>query len=271
MDRVLFLGDFSENSTNVSQKRELEKLCDLMAVDFRRNPREATAATKGTWDLIIYSKCNELTIDAFLGPSKKLMWFMDPLGPNFDENVARAAQCDVIVCALTRPYQRHLEIWDSESPKSIHFLEEGFDEEVDKYYREINWKRDIGFIGSLHSKSRANYHNALSFDVITASRLNHNKEVGATKINLNFTHGGCSDRVYKVMAAGGFLLSEPWDHCPFIPGKEIALFSGVYSLHKQIRYYLRNNEERERIAITGHHAVQKYTRQRWAEKILHGS
>ena len=121
MDRVLFLGDFSANSTNVSQARELNKLCQLMTVDFRKRPREAIAAAKGKWDLIIYSKCNELTIDAFLGPSKKLMWFMDPLGPNFDRNVERAAQCDVIVCSIWDAYQRHTEIWDTNF-KQIEFL-----------------------------------------------------------------------------------------------------------------------------------------------------
>ena len=70
------------------------------------------------------------------------------------------------------------------------------------------------------------------------------------------------------MAAGGFLLSEPWPNCPFENYKEIVLFSSPDELQKKIDYYLSHEDEREEIAKAGYHAVQKYTRKRWAEKIL---
>lgn len=98
----------------------------------------------------------------------------------------------------------------------------------------------------------------------------HSKVVSQTKINLNFTEGGTSDRTYKVLASRGFLLTEPWDGMEgdFIVGKDLDVFNNVEELRDKIEYYLKSERIRNRIANNGYKTVKKFDRINWAKKIL---
>ena len=263
--KVLFFGVFSENSTNISQANAFEKNgCKVTRHDFRANPQ--LPADEG-YDLIFYSKCNELGIDAVQKyKGIKCLWYMDPLNGNYNDHFREKLKYIDFACfALYEPFRKSQQ---GDSHQYCYLIEEGFDPDVDQCHLGEEWKYEVSFIGNLYNQSRKDYHKAVNFDVIKCSRLEHPIKVAQSKINLNFTDGGTSDRAYKIMASGGFLLSEPWPGCPFKQCIEFDTFYTGRDLKKRIKYYLHNWEEREEIAQAGMEAVQKFSRTNWAKRIL---
>ncbi len=261
--KVLFFGVFSKDSTNISQANAFEKNgCEVTRHDFRANPQ--LPEDKG-YDLIFYSKCNELGMDAIQKyKGIKCLWYMDPMNGNYNDSLkAKFPLVDFITFALYDPWV------NSQHYATPSFLiEEGFDPDVDNCHLGEEWKHEVSFIGNLYNQSRKDYHKEVDFDVIKCSRLEHPIKVAQSKINLNFTDGGTSDRAYKVMASYGFLLTEYWEGCPFIHKKEIVLFEGAEDLKNKIKYYQKNWHERIKIATQGHISVLKFSRTNWAKRIL---
>lgn len=85
-----------------------------------------------------------------------------------------------------------------------------------------------------------------------------------SKININITlhciESGVPQRVFDVMAAGGFMLSNYQKELEelFVPGEEIVLYHNLEELEKLTEYYLTHEEERIRIAENGKKKVLKY-------------
>ena len=128
----------------------------------------------------------------------------------------------------------------------------------------------MSFIGNLRNK-RVDYHKNIPFKVISdAYAEKHSLAVSQTKINLNFTEGGTSDRTYKVLASRGFLLTEPWRvmENDFTVGEDLDIFTNVNELKEKIDYYLNNEIEMDRIRTNGYGKVQKFSRIMWAKKII---
>ena len=81
------------------------------------------------------------------------------------------------------------------------------------------------------------------------------------KINLNITlhciETGVSQRVFDVMAAGGFMLSNYQQELEelFVDGEDIVLYHNMQELQEKVEYYLTHDEERERIAKNGQQKV----------------
>lgn len=260
--KVLFFGVFSKDSTNISQANAFERNgCEVTRHDFRANPQ--LPEDKG-YDLIFYSKCNELGIDAVdKYKGIKCLWYMDSMNGNYNDSLkAKFSLVDFITFALYDPW-----VNSQHYATPCYLIEEGFDPDVDIWnYRP--YIHDVSFIGNLYNKSRQDYRKEIEFDIIKCSRIDHPIRVRYSKINLNFTDGGTSDRAYKVMAAGGFLLSESWPGCPFDDGIEFDTFENSKELKQKIKYYLRNQEKRIEIAEAGYKAVQKFSRTNWAKRIL---
>lgn len=82
-----------------------------------------------------------------------------------------------------------------------------------------------------------------------------------SKININITlhciETGASQRIFDVMGAGGFLLSNYQKELVelFIPGEEIVLFHNEQELVELVDYYMEHEEERKRIARNGQKKV----------------
>jgi len=261
--RVLFFGVFTKDSTNISQANAFEKNgCKVIRHDFRRNPQ--LPADEG-YDLIFYSKCNELGIDAVEKyKGIKCLWYMDPMNGNYNDSLkAKFPLVDFICFALHEPW-----IESQHYGTPAYLIEEGFDPDIDECYWVEESKYEISFIGNLYNQSRKDYHKEVNFDIIKCSRLEHPIKVAQSKINLNFCDGGTSDRAYKIMASHGFLLSEHWPNNPFMKDVDYIEFNNVDDLKKLIKYYLLHRDERKIIAAIGYHSVQKYSRTNWAKRIL---
>lgn len=81
------------------------------------------------------------------------------------------------------------------------------------------------------------------------------------KININNTlhciETGACQRIFEVMAAGGFLISNYQKELEelFVPGKEIVLYHNEEELLQLVDYYLTHEKEREEIARNGQRKV----------------
>jgi len=94
----------------------------------------------------------------------------------------------------------------------------------------------------------------LSYDVLT-------KVYKESKINLNVTlhciETGIPQRVFDIMAAGGFLLTNYQEEIEefFVPGEDLAVYHNEQELEELVEYYLNHEVERERIARNGQRKV----------------
>jgi hypothetical protein len=265
--KILFLGVFSPRSTNVSQYQALERIgCEVFAVDFRANPvtPSGLAAQCKAWnpDLVLFSKCNELDNEVMdvCGDARTVYWYMDPVNGNWAPAVEKMKRADIVYCNIWDAYEAAKEFCNA------HHLHEGFDPLVDRLQMQ-DYFYDVTFIGGLHG-DRAEY--ADCFEHLTGRYGDdHARAVAASKINLNFTSGGASDRVYKIMAAGGFLLTEYWPHMEddFVDGEDLQVFEGKDDLKENIDFFLRHDLLRRRIASNGYLKVQKFNRTAWAKRI----
>ncbi len=84
-----------------------------------------------------------------------------------------------------------------------------------------------------------------------------------SRINLNMTNrpisSGIPQRVYDIMGAGGFLLSnyQPELAEYFEIGEELVVYESQRDLLEKIAYYLAHEEERRKIAARGRRAIEE--------------
>lgn len=86
----------------------------------------------------------------------------------------------------------------------------------------------------------------------------------ASRINLNMTmrpiETGLSQRIWDVLACGGFLLTNYQAEIPdyFEIGRDLETYESMAELEEKIQYYLTHEAERMEIAIRGYEKVAAY-------------
>lgn len=109
----------------------------------------------------------------------------------------------------------------------------------------------------------------LNIEGITAyPTVDYNSELpkayALSRINLNITlhsiTSGIPLRVFDIMGAGGFVLSNYQPEIPelFEIGKEIEVFHSIPELKEKVDYYLTHEDERAKIAKKGYEKTAKY-------------
>lgn len=280
MKRILFIAVFNPQSTNVSQADGFRKNgCEVIEFNYRviaskigndeRDKKLVDLCKEKKPDAVVFSKCNEIkswVVSECNKYSKTILWYMDPLNQNFNQSLIKKIMlCNLMFCALQEPYKKAMEIGGNK----IHFLQEGFDHTAN-FPVDVPYEYDYSFIGNPRGW-RMKYVQALNIPIIqNAYGKEHSKAVSETKINLNFTDGGTSDRTYKVLASKGFLLTEPWKNMEddFENGEDLDIFNNIDELREKINYYLKHEDERLKIAEQGYQTVQKFDRINWAKKII---
>lgn len=277
--KVLFIGSFDSQSTNISQVDAFERAgCKVLMYDYKKPLSGAKGEAsyhevvelRKSFDpqLVLFSKCREFPLwvmDAYEDVIK-VLWYMDPVNGNYTQR---------LVDLMRRSNLVYCNIWEAaEKSQSLgipaaQFLQEGFDRTVDRPM-PVDEKFDVSFIGCPRGE-RAPLCQAVGAEVIRgAYREEHARAVCRSRINLNFTEGGSSDRSYKVMAAGGFLLTQPWPHMEddFSPEVDLDIFKSEKDLKTQVKKYLAHPRLRRSIAWSGNRTVQKFTRDAWVARIL---
>jgi Glycosyl transferases group 1 len=277
--KVLFVAVFSYTSDNNSQSRGLQAAgCQVIEYNYRiqasqlgsqeaRDKDIVAVCYKECPDLVLFSKCNGVhfsVVDECNCIAKTALWYMDPMSNFNQELIDKIRRCTYTFCALPEPLkesQRH--------STRAYFLHEGYDSDIDKPV-DAAYKYDVSFIGHCRGE-RGRYQRKYGFHNYTdAYNKEHSMAVAETKINLNFTEGGTSNRTYKVLAARGFLLTQTWPTMDrdFVDGKDLVTFKNEDEFEAKIKYYLNNEEERKAIAEHGYNTVQKFTRYNWAKDLL---
>jgi hypothetical protein len=281
--KILFVGVFDTNrrSTNTSQLLSFKRLgYEVTGYNYRqrallsgRRARDLNlyeTILKGKFDLVIFSKCNGISLALFEKAkelTKTCLWFMDAL-VNYDKEMRiKTTLVDYFCCD-----KKNVLSIASELNENSYQVCEGYDEDVDKPY-ELEKEYDISFIGSLHS-DRTAFIDSIDQDVSVINNAygsQHAMEVSKTRINLNFcTDAGASDRVYKIMAAGGLLMSNDWEGREehFTDGQDCVIFENAEDLNNKINYYLQNPKVAEQVAKQGCETVKVFNRAGWASKIV---
>lgn len=100
----------------------------------------------------------------------------------------------------------------------------------------------------------------------------HNKVVSASKIMLDKTRtpeiwGAISARVYRTLAAKGFLLMRHIEglETQFTPGKDIETFKDTEECIDKIAQYLKDELHRKEIAASGYHRA--ITENTWRQRL----
>lgn len=278
--KILFVAVFNKTSTNWAQSKAFqENGHEVIEFDYRHvasqignNSRDnilIEMCNNEKPDVVIFSKCNEIHYRVVVECNKvceTILWYMDPVNGQFSHSlIDKINRCSHTFCALWDSYQKAKGIGGDR----VHFLQEGFDH-IQNYPVDVEYEHDVSFIGVLRNK-RVDYHKTIGFPVISnAYGEEHSVAVSKTKINLNFTEGGTSDRTYKVLASKGFLLTEPWPNMEddFTIGEDLDIFTNEEELKEKIAYYLENEDERLRIAENGYKTVQKFSRINWAKELI---
>jgi len=283
MTKILFIGvfDADRKSTNTSQLLSFKKLGHQVAgYNYRekalklgnqeRDAHLISVVENNKFDLVVYSKCNVVSEEVFKRIQQlthTCLWFMDPLVSYNDEMRRKTRLVDYFCCDKINVLEEALKI----NTSSFHVCE-GYDEDIEKPH-DVEKIHDVSFIGNIYG-DREEMIKQISHPIRVISDAHgaaHALQASKTKINLNFcTSNGASDRVYKILAARGFLLTNDWTgrQDMFNDKKDFVIFDNVSDLNEKIEYYLVNQEEASKIAKHGNKTVKQYTRLKWAEKIV---
>jgi hypothetical protein len=277
--KILVVGVFNENSTNNGIANGFENAGhEVVRYDYRKCAAEIgnehrdamvfSIVQADIYDLVFFCKCNGMSVDVVEGCSryaKTFLWYMDPLNGNYnDELKEKIRVADYVGVAKWEVYENAKKL----NPNT-HFLIEGFDPRWD-YPIESEAKYDITFIGNPYG-DRAKWLNGVT---ILTNKFNteHAKAVGESRININLTGGGGpSDRVYKILAAKGFCLSQSYPHVEkygLVPDGDFVLFDTPEAMVDMCNYYLSHPDAAKSIAEHGHHTVQKFSRDNLAKEIV---
>lgn len=199
-------------------------------------------------------------------PTTTIGWFCDSHWryPNFDRPWADCL--NYCVTTSSSAYQRY--IGDGLGGKAIKSQWAA----SPKYVKIPDLKRDVevSFVGQPHGDRRkiigrlqeagiriefygSGWAQRLSFDDMV-------RMFNRTKVNLNLSNSCNSTckqikgRNFEVPACGGFLLSEKAENLNeyYEYGKEIGVYENVDELIAKVRYYLMDDEEREKVATAAY-------------------
>ena len=283
--KILHVAVFTHQSTNVWQADAFENLGHrVIRYDYRQKAKELDGklgnenpkrdehlivlCKEERPDIILYSKCNQMDVRVIEEGSKigkTVLWYMDFNDNINSELIDKFKTCNYVFCSR----------WDGlnvarQYNNNVYRLQGGYNPKV-HYPIDVPKVRDVVFIGKSRS-DRTVYQKETGFEIINGVyNEDHSKIVSETKINLSFTEGdGVSNRIYKIMAAKGFVLTQPWYNMEedFEVGKDFDIFISLEHLKKQIKYYLENENKRESIAKHGYKTVQKYDNTNYARKII---
>ena len=271
--KILFIGVFTEGSTNNSQRdciRSLGHTVDEFPYRSISNFNIELQKIKD-YDIILLSKGNgisQYTMKKLKENNKKIIfWFMDPAKTYTSEMAMKTHFSDIAYFDKIKT----LNIAKKFNKNSF-YLCEGYDESAD-FIQNVKKQYDISFIGNVYGNRSTVLERLNNVKIISSAYgLQHSIEVGKSRINLNICTDNCaSDRVYKILAAGGFLLTDDWygrELTGLVDGEDLVIYNNISDLQEKIIYYLNNKDLRNKISKSGMKKVKKLTRMEWTNAIL---
>lgn len=286
--KLLYVGSFIPESTNVAQSNGFElDDCDVIRYDYRKkaveldgqlthcNPKRDDDLIKFCNDLqpdvVFFSKCNAMDIRVIhmcnsIG-TITVLWYPDNKFNVDGELLDKMRYCRYVFCSRYDGIRAAHSVRDT----NVYRIYDGFDAKV---HAPIDTEKlyTATFIGNINREGRTIFRDCSNIITITGVYNEaHAKIVGQSKINLNFTEGdGVSDRIYKLLAAQGFVLTQPWENMEddWSIGKDFDIFNTPEELNSKITYYLFHPELRSEIAKHGHKTALNYDNVHFAKRVL---
>jgi hypothetical protein len=115
----------------------------------------------------------------------------------------------------------------------------------------------------LYTKSKSGIPENITVHPPVSAYVEAAKVYHLSKINLNISlrsiETGTPLRIFDVMSVGGFMLSNFQAELAdlFVVDKEIVLYESIEELKDKVKYYLKHEDRRQRIAIAGHEKVKR--------------
>jgi glycosyltransferase involved in cell wall biosynthesis len=264
-----------------------DKLRDIKFYIFgnwRMNKNLLNIVKNSNFDLVFLAKADTVNynlIPIFNNFSKTWYFFMDPLNISHEIRGHKYAKLCNWNSATTKAMNT---LYKKVSDNSYYILE-GFDENIFKPGEENKQKEiDVIFVGTRNSlrEKYIKYLRKNKIDVNVHGPRWKNKPIylenlakkyKISKIILNFTKkdSGFSNRVFYAMGTGSFLLSKYCSDLPrlFKKGIHMDWFKSPEECLKLIKFYLENDEIREKIAQEGKkYALENFTWKKSVEKIF---
>ena len=278
--KVMMVAVFNDRSTNSWQAQGFENIgVDVVRYNYRKRAEEIGVMKRDNEiidvcnnenpDIILYSKCNTVNINVVRECNKvgkTVLWFMDPKSRIDSELIQKMKECNMVFCS------RYDGINEAVRHNKMVFRLQGGYDPTTHYPLNVPYTRDVAFIGNVNRHGRKEYIDKVEFDVVeNVYGSEHSRVVSETKINLNFNEGdGTSNRLYKLLAAKGFVLTQPWERMEddWVVGSDLVVFNNLDELKDKIQYYLLHQEEREEIAMNGYLKVKEYDNNNYAKTII---
>ena len=143
----------------------------------------------------------------------------------------------------TAVLSRHLA--HRERIKILNVLSEDY--QVDLYTKD---KMLEGLSSQIHIHPGMDYSEYTIFQIYNRSKININ-------ITLHCIESGLSQRLFDVMGAGGFMLTnyQPEIEEYFVLGEDLAVYHNLDEMRQMVDYYIQHDDERKRIAANGQRKV----------------
>ena len=219
--KVMMVAVFNDRSTNTWQAKGFENIgVDVVRYNYReraeklgrkqRDDEIIEVCKRERPDFTLYSKCNLVDVRVVKECNKvgkTVLWFMD-FAPRIDNELKqKMKECNHVFCSRYDGINVARQCNDN-----VYRLQGGYDPE-EHYPIDIPKVRDVAFIGDMDRNGRREY-NCCGFETIDGVYgKDHSKVVSETRINLNFNEGdGTSNRLYKLLASKGFVLTQPWEN-----------------------------------------------------------
>tara|TARA_R110000824_G_scaffold365678_1_gene554207 strand:+ start:131 stop:991 length:861 start_codon:yes stop_codon:yes gene_type:complete len=280
--KIMYAAVFTETSTNTPQAKAFEKLGhEVIRYDFKEKLKEFGEGTlrdeniintcvSEKPDLLLFSKGIGIDISVIITCQDicpVVLWYMDPMVNVDEELLEKIDKVNFVFYTAPTVFNKL-----KEKNKNSYLIHEGYEPTIHKFYDKIDKVYNVSFIGAL-KEHRSQYHQSYNFNCFSDKyNRDHCKVINQTRINLNFTNNreGTSDRAYKIMGSGGFLLTEYWNDLEkdFKPDHDLVIFTNESEFKEKIEEYLENWQKRKHIARNGLSTVQKYTVEEWAKFII---
>jgi len=280
--KIMYVAVFTETSTNTPQANSFEKLGhDVIRYDFKEKLKEfgegnlrdeniINTCVSEKPDLLLFSKGIGIDISVIITCQDicpVVLWYMDPMVNVDEELLEKIDKVNFVFYTAPTVFNKL-----KEKNKNSYLIHEGYEPTIHKFYDKIDKVYNVSFIGAL-KEHRSQYHQSYNFNCFSDKyNRDHCKVINQTRINLNFTNNreGTSDRAYKIMGSGGFLLTEYWNDLEkdFKPDHDLVIFTNESEFKEKIEEYLENWQKRKHIARNGLSTVQKYTVEEWAKFII---
>jgi len=205
-------------------------------------------------------------------PKPNIYWASDThLG--FDYRLEKARKFDRVFCAQKQA------VIDFEKagvkaewlphafePQAYHDIENLDENRIPRPFEYLSRDHDIAFVGHVNSENRVEFLDRMfkefpNFFFGQRRFQDAARIYKKSKICINVSmKDDLNMRVFEVMGAGGFLLTDYVSYMEelFEDGKHLVLYRSLDEAVDKAKYYLAHDEERDRIAQAGHELVMKY-------------